>query len=61
MPNRRGLWLAGTRYLLQLTGSESLTECNRELCGIQDCCGDKAYVVSVQSVEMGTQGRRKRR
>ena len=47
--------------MLQLTGSESLTECNRELCGAQDCCGDKAYVVSVQSVETGSLGRRKRR
>ena len=37
--------------VLKLSGSESLTECNRELCGVQDCCGDKAYVVTAQNIQ----------
>ncbi|KAL1519640.1 hypothetical protein AB1Y20_023151 [Prymnesium parvum] len=51
----------GVRHILKLSGSESLTECNRELCGAQDCCGDKAYVVTVQSVDGSGHGKRKRR
>ena len=30
----------GQRHVLKLTGSESLTECDRALCAVQDCCGD---------------------
>ena len=49
------------RHILKLSGAESLTECNRELCGAQDCCGDKAYVVTVQSVGGSGHSKRKRR
>ena len=51
----------GVRHILKLSGAESLTECNRELCGVQDCCGDKAYVVTVQEVVGSGHGKRKRR
>ena len=34
--------------VLKLSGTETLSECSRELCGAVDCCGDKAYLVSVQ-------------
>jgi len=44
------------RHVLKLNGSESLTECDRALCSVQDCCGDKAFLVTAQS----TTGRRKR-
>ena len=36
----------GERHVLKLTGSESLTECDRSLCNVQDCCGDKAFLVT---------------
>ena len=39
----------GSRHVLKLTGSESLTECDKTLCGVQDCCGDKAYLVNAQT------------
>ena len=53
----------GARHVLKLSGSESLTECSRELCGAQDCCGDKAYVVTVQNAVGRSDGacKRKRR
>lgn len=47
----------GQRHVLKLTGSESLTECDRALCNVQDCCGDKAFLVTAQTC---TQARRKR-
>ena len=46
----------GQRHVLKLNGSESLTECDRALCAVQDCCGDKAFLVTAQSAH----GRRKR-
>lgn len=58
---RSRVGVQGVRHILKLNGSESLTECNRELCGVQDCCGDKAYVVTVQSVDGAAHGKRKRR
>ena len=39
----------GERHVLKLTGSESLTECDRALCAVQDCCGDKAFLVTAQT------------
>ena len=39
----------GRRHVLKLTGSESLTECDKTLCGVQDCCGDKAFLVTAQT------------
>ena len=49
----------GRRHVLKLNGSESLTECDRSLCNVQDCCGDKAFLVSAQS-QQSTYGKRKR-
>ena len=37
------------QHVLKLTGSESLTECDRALCAVQDCCGDKAFLVTAQT------------
>ena len=48
----------GRRHVLKLNGSESLTECDRTLCNVQDCCGDKAFLVTAQS--QSTHGKRKR-
>jgi hypothetical protein len=39
----------GESIVLKLTGSESLTECDRALCAVQDCCGDKAFLVTAQT------------
>ena len=39
----------GSRHVLKLTGSESLTECDKALCNVQDCCGDKAFLVAAQT------------
>ena len=39
----------GERHVLKLTGSESLTECDRNMCNVQDCCGDKAFLVTAQT------------
>lgn len=39
----------GQPHTIKLSGSESLTECDRAFCNVQDCCGDKAYAVTAQS------------
>jgi hypothetical protein len=44
----------GERHVLKLTGSESLTECDRSLCNVQDCCGDKAFLVTAQTCSTQT-------
>ena len=49
----------GRRQILKLNGSESLTECDRTLCNAQDCCGDKAYLVTASSQSLhGARARR---
>ena len=48
------------RHVLKLTGSESLTECDRALCAVQDCCGDKAFLVTAQTCSAAQATRRKR-
>jgi len=51
--------LEGTQavpLLLKLHGSETLRECNREFCGASECCGEQAFLLTVQ----GTQSRKKR-
>ena len=45
------------RHVLKLTGSESLTECDRALCAVQDCCGDKAFLVTAQTCSSSTEPR----
>ncbi len=47
----------GERHVLKLNGSESLTECDRALCSVQDCCGDKAFIVAAQSSRAGSRKR----
>jgi hypothetical protein len=37
--------------VLKLNGSESLTECDRAMCAVQDCCGDKAFLVTAQTAQ----------
>ena len=34
--------------LLRLHGSETTHECSKEFCGVNDCCGETAFTVSVQ-------------
>ncbi len=34
--------------LLRLHGSETSHECSKEFCGVNDCCGETAFTVSVQ-------------
>jgi hypothetical protein len=41
----------GQRHVLKLNGSESLTECDRAMCAVQDCCGDKAFLVTAQTAQ----------
>jgi len=52
----------GQTHVLKLNGNESLIECDRAMCAVQDCCGDKAFLVTAQSAQAasGQPGRRKR-
>ena len=37
----------GVLVPVQLTGTEAAEECDREMCGADDCCGDVAFGVQV--------------
>ena len=50
----------GTPFVLKLNGSESLTECDKAMCAVQDCCGDKAFMVTAQTAQQASGQRRKR-
>ena len=41
------LELGGGTVAVQLTGTEAAEECDREMCGADDCCGDVAFGVQV--------------
>ena len=41
------LELDGGLVAVQLTGTEAARECDREMCGADDCCGDVAFGVTV--------------
>ena len=41
------LELDGGIVTVQLTGTEAAEECDREMCGADDCCGDVAFGVQV--------------
>ena len=47
---------SAARLQLKIHGAQTAKECTRELCGANDCCGDQAYLISVQVVN----SRRKR-
>ena len=36
------------RLQLKIHGAQTARECTRELCDANDCCGDEAYLISVQ-------------
>jgi len=40
-----------TPQQLKVHGVETMAECNREFCGASECCGEKAYLLSVHSEE----------
>ena len=46
----------GRQHVLKLNGAETLTECDRAFCNVQDCCGDQAYTLTAQSTS--TRGKR---
>lgn len=39
--------LAGSRGVVRLSGSENTRECDRELCGADECCGDMVFTIRV--------------
>ena len=41
------LELDGGLVAVQLPGTEAAEECDREMCGADDCCGDVAFGVTV--------------
>ena len=38
----------GRDIQIKLSGHETLTECDREQCAVQDCCGDTAFAITAQ-------------
>ena len=51
------LELGGGLVAVQLTGTEAAEECDREMCGADDCCGDVAFGVKVTGSGRGAQHR----